>query len=370
MRAKRLSTERQPGPLLQQVDRTCVIHNGRTLSYFGGCDYFRLSSHPKVLHAVREGLLHYGLNVAASRFTTGNHAVYEELESCLATYFGAPSATLTSTGYMAGAVAAQALANEFSHAFVDAESHSALTDSLPSLGSRISWFKRGDADDLSRRVRAARNIRKAIVITEGFFAHNGELAPLREYLAIMPRSGMLLLDDAHGAGILGHSGKGTVEELAIPPSRVIRTITLSKAFGVYGGAILGTRPLQRRIYAASSALVGTTPLPPPLAIAALTSVRILENEPKLRRRLSENVTHVKRALQQAGWPVGHPSTPIFGITPRDDAAANNLAKRLIGHGVYPSFICYPGGPRNGFFRFAISSEHRPEQLQALIAALT
>ena len=370
MSASRPSPDRKPGPLLQQVDRTYVISDGQRLSYFGGCDYFRLSSHPKVLRALEDGLRNYGLNVSASRFTTGNHAIYRDLESHLADYFDVESGTLTSTGYMANSVVAQALAGQFSHAFVDRESHSSLVDSATLLRAQVVMFKRGDADDLQRRLQTARNIRRAVVISEGLFAHNGEIAPLREYLAVMPRSGVLLVDDAHGAGVLGKTGKGTSEELDLPAQRVIRTITLSKAFGVYGGAVLGARTLQKRIYGTSSALVGNTPLPPPLAAAALMALEVARSDQGMRGRLCANAARVKGVLQKNGVAIGNLSTPIFGIFPARRGAAATLQERLLKHGIHPPFIRYPGGPRNGFFRFAISSEHRPEQLDALIAALS
>ena len=370
MRSSPLPAERQPGPLLQQVDRTYVLHNRQRLSYFGGCDYFRLSSHPKVLQAVRDGLREYGLNVAASRFTTGNHAIYQELESRLALYFDVGSATVTSTGYMANAVAAQALAGEFSHAFVDEESHSSLIDCAPLFWAQVIKFKRGDAADLRRAIKAAGKLRRAVVISEGLFSHKGEIAPLGEYLAVMPRSSMLLVDDAHGAGVLGKTGKGTIEELGLPAQRVIRTITLSKAVGVYGGAVLGPGSLQQRIYATSSALMGNTPLPLPLAAAAVTALGLVQSDSAMRKRLVANVAHVKEALRENGLHVGNPATPIIGIFPTGRDAAAILRKRLIKNGVYPTFIHYSGGPRDGFFRFAISSEHRAEQLNALVAALS
>src|SRR5580700_9081941 len=106
-------------PPLQQVDRTYVLHQGRKLSYFAGCDYFRLASHPRVLKAAADGLRQYGLNVAASRRTTGNHQLYETLESDLAAFFGAETATLASNGYAPNLMVAQALAGQFSHAFID-----------------------------------------------------------------------------------------------------------------------------------------------------------------------------------------------------------------------------------------------------------
>src|SRR6185295_19144286 len=137
-----------PGPPLQQIDRTSVLYEGRKLAYFGGCDYFRLSSHPHVLQACVEGLHRYGLNVAASRLTTGNHRAYQALEERIAGSFGVESATLVSTGYVANSVAAQALAGQFSHAFIDQESHASLTDAAALLNARVIRFERGNAADL------------------------------------------------------------------------------------------------------------------------------------------------------------------------------------------------------------------------------
>src|SRR6185503_6182981 len=126
---------------LQQVERTFVLRQGRKLSYFGGCDYFRLSSHPAVLKALRTGLEQFGLTVAASRKTTGNHSLYEKLESALATFFGVDAAVLVSNGYVANLVATQALEGEFTHALIDERAHGSLLDAAGLLGCPIRRFK-------------------------------------------------------------------------------------------------------------------------------------------------------------------------------------------------------------------------------------
>ena len=134
--------------------------------------------------------------------------------------------------------------------------------------------------------------------------------------------------------------------------------------------MLGARKLQERIYETSSALVGNTPLPPPLAAAAVAALEIARNDRGMRGRLCANAGRVKGVLQENGIAVGNSSTPILGIIPGRRSAGATLQERLLKHGIHPPFIRYPGGPRDGFFRFAISSEHSPEQIEALIAALT
>ena len=354
---------------LQQIDRTFVLHRGRRLSYFAGCDYFRLSSHPEILHALREGLDRFGLNVAASRKTTGNHALYGQLEQKLAEFFGVEAAVLVSNGYMTNLAVAQALAGEFTRALIDERAHGCLFDAAKLLDCPVCPFKHRDPASAAKIARQAGRKSKFVLLTDGLFSHSGEVAPLDQYLRLLPTSATLLVDDAHGAGTLGKSGRGTAESLGVPGRRLIRTITLSKAFGVYGGAVVGSHAVRKKIVARSRLFVGNTPLPLPLAAAALASLEIVRRDPRLRRRLVFNTSYVKAALREAGLPVNDGPGPIIPFIPRNDRAAARLKQKLLAAGIHPPFINYLGGPTDGYFRFAISSEHTPEQLDALVAVL-
>jgi 7-keto-8-aminopelargonate synthetase-like enzyme len=355
-------------PPLQQVDRTRVRHGNRKLTYFAGCDYYRLASHPLVLKAVTTGLKCYGLNVAASRITTGNHQLYEQLEHDLAGFFGAPSATLAANGYAPNLMVAQALAGQFSHALIDERAHGCLADAAQLLDCPIVKFKHRDATDLARLVKRLGDC-QPLLLTDGLFSHDGGIAPLKEYLAALPASARILLDDAHAAGVLGKNGRGSLEYAGVSRERVIQTITLSKAFGVYGGCVLGSRELRAAIITRSRLFSGNTPLPLPLAYAAIKSVAILKNDRKLPARLSANTARVKDKLRSGGFPVMDSPSPIISFAPPDTLTANRLKKRLLAQGIFPPFIKYPGGPASGFFRFAISSKHTHGQLDALVIAL-
>ena len=357
-------------PNLQQVDRTFVRLGKRKLIYFGGCDYFRLASHPSILEAVRDGLERYGLNVAASRRTTGNHRVYEQLEEKLAQFFGVESAVLVSSGYVTNLTVAQALAGEFSHVLIDEHSHACLKDAAAFFDCPILTFKHRDAEDTARVARRCGNYARPVLLTDGMFSHDGELAPLPAYLQILPADGAMMVDDAHGAGTLGESGQGTIECLGVSRKRVTQTVTLSKAFGVYGGAILGSRALKKKILAKSHAFVGNTPLPLPLACAVVRALEILRSDKTLRQRLNRNTRFAKASLRHAGLAVSDSSSPIVALVPRNAKAAARLKKELLVQRIYPCFIRYPGGPKDGYFRFAISSEHSLEQVTRLVNVLT
>jgi 7-keto-8-aminopelargonate synthetase-like enzyme len=355
-------------PTLQQVDRTYVRFQGRKLSYFAGCDYFRLASHPQVLKAVAIGLKKYGLNVAASRLTTGNHELYEQLEKSLAEFFGTETATLASNGYAPNLMVAQALAGRFSHALIDERAHGSLLDAVMLLRCPVINFKHCDADDLARILKCLSGA-KPIVLSDGMFSHNGGIAPLTQYLAALPPGGLLLLDDAHGAGALGKTGRGTPEQCGVSSNRIIQTVTLSKAFGVYGGAILGTRKLREMIIARSRIFVGNTPLPLPLANAAIKSISILKADHGLRTRLVKNTAYVKAGLTRHGFQVAETPSPIIPLIPANSRETRLLKRRLLANGIHPPFIKYPGGPESGYFRFVISSEHTHRQLAGLVGTL-
>jgi 7-keto-8-aminopelargonate synthetase-like enzyme len=354
---------------LRQVDRTYVMWGRRRLSYFAGCDYFRLSSHPEVLRAVKEGLDRYGLNVAASRMTTGNHPLFTQLEKALAGFFGAPAALLAGNGYATNIIVVQALRDDFSHILMDEKTHLSQRDAVRFFAGPVLEFKHRDATDLARQLRGLRGKSRPLLLTDGLFSRDGEIAPLADYLKVLPAHGMVLLDDAHAAGLLGANGQGTVEYAGVPRRRIIQAVTLSKAFGCYGGAILCEAGLRAKLMCGSAMFAGSTPLPLPLAHAALRSMELLRSDPGLRCRLSHNVNYIKTALRAAGLSVPHTPAPVVSIVPRAKAEVARLRRRLLAHGVFPSFIRYPGGPVDGYFRFVVSSEHSQRQLDDLLAGL-
>jgi 7-keto-8-aminopelargonate synthetase-like enzyme len=358
----------EPEPL-QQIDRTYVRFHQRKLTYFSGCDYFRLASHPRIIAALQAGVKKYGLNVAASRLTTGNHVLYHELEAQLAGFFAAESALLVSTGYVTNLVVAQTLAGNFSHALIDASAHPSLADAARFLECPVLQFKSRDAEALAGAVKRCGPGSKLLLLTDGMFSSDGSAAPLAEYLKVLPKDALILVDDAHGAGVLGRTGKGAPEHAGVSRRRIIQTVTLSKAFGAYGGAILGSARLRQRILDRSRMFVGSTAPPLPLVNAALAGVRTLQIDKGLRRRLVANAAYVKAALREGGLPLADTPGPIVPLHPRRPSESARLNRALLAAGIFPPFIKYPGGPPNGYFRFVISSEHSRPQLDSLLGVL-
>lgn len=353
---------------LRFVGKNEVRWRGRTLVYFSGCDYFRLARDPRVAAAMRAGLAQHGLNVAASRMTTGNHEIYHQLETNLARFFGAETALLFPDSYLAPMAVVQALAGEFTHVVLDELAHGALRDAAQMTRCPVKYFKHRDAANLARCLAQTGKKSRPLVLTDGMFAHDGSAAPLRAYLKQIPAHGMILVDDAHGGGVFGKTGQGTLQLSGVSRQRIIQTATLSKAFGVYGGVVLASRAIRQKIAERGHIFIGTTPLPPPLATAALASLKILRSEPARRNRLFKNVRKLRTALRAHGWNITETPGPIVRLEVMSESHALSLKKRLLAAGIYPPFLKY-GNASRGVFRFMISSEHTPSQLNRLAQVL-
>ena len=355
--------------LFHQINGNRVRWRGRTLLYFAGCDYFRMAHHPAVIDAASQAARRLCLNVAASRLTTGSREIHETLEEELARYFRAKDALLLPTGYLTSTVVAQALAGDFGAVLLDERSHPALQDAALHFGCPIRTFRHRDPENLQRVMGRVQRRGRLVLLTDGMFALDGAVAPLRDYLGCLPADALLLVDDAHGAGLLGVNGRGTPEHDRVPRHRLVQCVTLSKAFGVYGGAVIGTRGLRRKVMARSRAFVGCTAMPPPLAAAALCSIRLMGQRGKaMRLRLSRNADFVKASLRGLGYEIPEYSGPIIAVRPQNANETRRLKARLLEAGIHPPFLRYAGVP-NGLFRFVISSEHTRPQLDQLVAAL-
>jgi 7-keto-8-aminopelargonate synthetase-like enzyme len=265
---------------------------------------------------------------------------------------------------------AQALAGRFSHALIDERAHVSLTDAALWLDCPILKFKHRNVEDFARTLLRCGRGARLIVLTDGMFSHDGSVAPLRAYLKLLPRDGLLLVDDAHGAGTLGKGGGGTVELEGVRRARVVQCVTLSKAFGVYGGAVVCSRKMREQIVARSHLFAGSTPLPLPLAHAASVALRVVKSDVTLGMRLKRNADYVKDKLRRLGFAAPEVPGPVLALQFKRTQTTKRLQRALLRAGILPPFINYPGGPATGYFRFAISSEHTGQQLDNLLQALT
>lgn len=358
------------GPELLFVGQTEVLFDGETLTFFGGNDYHRLSSHPETLQALCDASVRYGLNCAGSRATTGNHPLYRKLEARVAAFLGTEDAAICSAGYLSATILLQALGETFTHLFLDEMAHSSLVDAARQSGLPLTRFAHTDPDSLQEQLGLLRSEDRPLVLTDGVFANSGLLPPLRDYLTLLEKyNGRILLDDAHGVGVVGSHGRGSWEEVGVPRALVYQVGTLSKGFGGFGGLVSGDHALIEAIRTRSKAFIGSTPPPLPVVAATIHAIETLSAEPERLTRLRQRALTVKPALRALGFAVSEGVAPICSVTFRDEAKNRRLAALLRARGIYPSFINYPGCPPGGHFRFTLSSAHTDAHIESLLETL-
>lgn len=337
----------------------------REILTFGGCGYLGLSHHPQVRAALVESVDALGLSTSASRETTGNTLIHEALEHALAAFLGLAGAILTPEGYTANLALAQALARRFRVAIVDERSHRSVGHAVAAAGLEVHTFEHLSAGQAASL--AARHADRGVVIyTDGVFAADGSVAPADKLLAALPeRHSLLIIDDCHGFGVLGDNGRGTASHFGVADPRLCITTTLAKGLGCYGGAIAGPGDLIRDIQTHSGVYRGTTPVPPPVAAAAVAALSVMAQDPTLVQRLRANIQHMRAVLGAAGLRFPDPPVPIFTFMLESDERMETIHHALFERGILAPLIEYPGGPGSRYFRLAVTAAHTAEHIDRL-----
>lgn len=334
-----------------------------------GCDYLGLSDDAVIREAWLKASANGPLQTGASRATTGDHPLYRRAEKAIADFLNEPAAVLTATGYLASLAVAQGLRDQATHVVVDASAHNCVQDGARLSGLPILSFASGDARALRSVLSNLPPSARPLVATDGVYGIRGGMAPLNEYLLALPTSGWLWVDDAHGLGSVGPTGRGSPEFFSLRDSRLIRSVTFSKALGVAGGAVIGDASLMEQVRTRAGAYLGSSA--PPLAIAAAIAAAVVRVDklPGRVRRLQDLARRFSNALPSRPEILNDPRTPVTAIHPLDAAQAQRLTEALTQAGFVPPWIRYPGGPGGGFFRIALKATHSRSQMDRLSRAI-
>ena len=346
--------------------------DGRSCINFCSNDYLGLANHPAVVEAFQRGLARYGAGSGASHLVCGHSAAHEELEDALARFTGRPRALLFSTGYMANLGTVQALAGRGDGLYEDRLNHASLLDA--GLLSRASLHRFGHVDvpDLERRLAAQEKGRKLVAV-DGVFSMDGDLSPLPQLAAAAQRhDAWLMVDDAHGFGVLGERGGGSVEHCGLSMKEVpILMGTLGKALGVAGAFVTGSEVLVETLLQHARPGIYTTAMPPAQAAAVLAALQVAwREEPWRRRQLHRRVRHFREEAARLGLPLGASETPIQPLVVGTAKRALELAEQLLLAGFWITAIRPPTVPEGtARLRITLSAAHSQAQVERLLAAL-
>ncbi|MEY6434092.1 8-amino-7-oxononanoate synthase [Thioalkalicoccus limnaeus] len=359
-RARRV-VEGPQGPLV------CVA--GRQLLNFSSNDYLGLANHPELVAALGRAAGRWGVGSGAAHLITGHSGAHQALEEALAAFTGQPRALLFSTGYMANLGVISALAGRGDNVWEDRLNHASLIDGALLSRARLRRYRHLDAADLAGRLGVDR---ARLIATDGVFSMDGDLAPLPALAEVADRAGVwLLVDDAHGLGVLGAHGRGSFEHwgLAPRPDRILMA-TLGKALGTFGAFVAGSEELIETLIQRSRTYVYTTATPPALAEATRVALAIAEREDWRRTHLHALIARFRAGAAQLGLPLAASTTPIQPLIAGSAPRALALSRHLERAGLLVAAIRPPTVPEGqARLRITLSAAHDEAAVDRLLEAL-
>ncbi len=348
-----------------------TLIDGKPCLNFAWCDYLSLSQHPELVAASKAAIDRYGTCVSASRMVAGDTPLHRQLEQELAEFVGVDAALVFVSGHAANVSTIGTLMTKGDLIVHDEFVHNSAVVGMRLSGAEARSFRHNGLDALEAILRAERaNYNNVLVVVEGLYSTEGDVPDLARVIELKERYGAwLMVDDAHGCGVLGATGRGIAEHCGVDARKVdIWMGTLSKAYASCGGYIAGNRELIEILRYAAPGFVFSVGLPPSLTAAALAALRVLKREPERVRRLHENGAMFLREAHARGLDTGR--SLGFGMLPIMVGASTRAAKmvtRLYQRGINTSLIIYPGVPLNaGRLRFFLRADTTPEEIRAAI----
>jgi 8-amino-7-oxononanoate synthase len=347
--------------------------DGRELLAFCSNDYLGLAAHPAVIEALREGAARNGVGSGASHLISGHHQAHEALEEALATFVGRERALLFSTGYMANLGVIQGLCGRGDLILADRLNHASLLDGAQLSQARLRRYPHADADGLGRLLQ---DRGPRLVATDGVFSMDGDLAPVPALAATATAAGAwLMVDDAHGIGVVGTNGRGTLEHWGLSGSGAQTAVpilvgTLGKALGTFGAFVAGSAELIELLIQRARSYIYTTALPPALANASVAALRIAEQEPERREQLQRLIKGFRTGAQTLGLVLAESPTPIQPLIAGDVDKALRWSRFLEDQGILVTAIRPPTVPQGSArLRITFSAAHTDADVDRLLETL-
>ncbi|HET8817943.1 MAG TPA: 8-amino-7-oxononanoate synthase [Xanthomonadaceae bacterium] len=372
LRAERdLASRRRERRVVTRRDGFRLEVDGRWLVGFCGNDYLGLSQHFSVVGALQDAAAHHGAGGVASHLVCGHHAAHEALEREIADWLQWPRALLFGSGFLANLAVLQSLLGEDDACVQDRLNHASLIDAARLAGCRLRRYPHADPEGAVRQLRSLPT-GAAVLATDGVFSMDGDLAPLRELsLVARVQKALLYVDDAHGIGVLGPDGRGSVAACRLDASHVpLQLATLGKALGGYGAVVAGEAGLIDHLAETARPYVYSTALPPAQAAASLAAVKLARREHWRREKLQALVDRLRKRARAAGFDLMPSDTPIQPLRVGGDAAALGMARALEEQGFWVAAIRPPTVPEGSArLRITLSALHGAEEVDALVEAL-
>ena len=341
-----------------------VLLDGRPVLLLCSNNYLGLADHPRIREAAADAAMRWGVGAGASRLVSGTMTIHRRLEQRLADFTRCDRALLFGSGYLANAGIVSALARPGDVIFSDARNHASIVDGCRLSRAEVFVYDHSDVEHLRWGIERAEG-RGTLIVTDGVFSIDGDIAPLAEVAELAARFGLrTVVDEAHATGTIGPGGRGAVAAAGLEDEIDVTIGTLGKALGAYGAFAACDASMARYLTNAARTFMFSTALPPPVVAGALAALDLLSEEPRRVQRLAANATTLRNALAAEGLEPGDTAAPIVPIVIGDAAHAVAVSETALEHGVFAQAICPPAAPQHtSRLRLAVMATHRERELR-------
>lgn len=357
--------------VIESAQEPEVVCEGRVLTMLSSNNYLGLTSDRRVKQAALDAVHRYGTGCSGSRFLNGSLNLHETLEHRMAEFLGKSAAVLFPTGYQANLGTIAALAGKGDRVVIDRMNHASIYDGSRMAYARIRKYTHNDMADLAR-VLASGEGHNALVVADGVFSMEGDIADLPGLVDVCRRYGAgLMLDEAHALGVLGESGRGTGEHYGLTPEVDLIMTTFSKSLATVGGCLAGDRDVIEYLKHHARPLIFSASLPPASTAAALAALDIIEEEPERLGRLWRNARYLSEGFRSLGFDTGTSSTPVIPVRINDESRIFQVWRRLFDEGVFTSPVLPPAVPvGTALIRTSCMATHTVDQLDQALDAFS
>lgn len=367
-------SERHLRRILVQIDSgqsTTFRQNGKCFLHFSSNNYLGFADHPSLKSAAVSVIEKWGVGGGSSRLISGNARIYEDLETKIARFKGTESALVFSSGYTANLSSIGTLVRKNDLILADRLCHASLIDGARLSGATLRVYRHKDTEQLEKLLRRRKQKTTTLIVTDGVFSMDGDIAPLPEILRLAEEfDAFVYLDDAHATGVLGPRGRGTCDHFGLSNPRIIQMGTLSKALGSLGGFIAADRPLVEYLINKARPFIYTTALPPAILAASLAGFDLIEKDQEIRKRLWRLTSHVRLQINEMGFDTRGSETPIIPVLIGQTETALAFSQKLLEEGIYIPAIRPPTvSEGTSRLRISLMATHTDEQIQFLLATL-
>lgn len=347
--------------------------NGHEVINLSSNNYLGFANHPRLKVAAKHAIDVYGVGAGAVRTIVGNMEIHEELDRAIAKFKHEEAALVFQSGFACNAGVIQAITGEKDLIISDEWNHASIIDGVRLSKASRAVYRHNDMDDLERILKEKRaQFEEVLIITDGVFSMDGDIANLPEIVRLAKTYRcQTYVDDAHGSGVLGTSGRGTVDHFHLHGQVDYVIGTLSKAIGAVGGYVCCSKEARDYLLHLGRPLLFSTALMPSAAAAIIEAIKMLEESDEYTKRLWDNAKYFKQALVKAGFDIGHSETPITPIIVGDEAKTMQFSRELLKRGVFVSGIVFPTVPKGkGRIRCMVSALHTQDLLSKAVDVLT